>query len=386
MSCRKNILPAAGIYKSNAVNSTFRCIFERFTLLTFFGLRMVTIVGHNNGKLKQLTIRELCILQTEPDFQDWTIWVDMTNPTEQEEETVLIQMFLFHHLAVEDCQRERVQPEEGDHFPKVEDYNDYLYVIFNPVDIPLGARIHSTEDDEEDPPLSINFRTRQLNAFLGLNYIVTHHYEPSLAVEYTMQLCWKNQNILGRGPDYLFHIIIDQIVDHYAPVMEYFDDVLEEAENRVVATNSSDLLVQILRLKKSMQRFKRITTYQREILSRLARGEFELVSTEEMAYYRNVYDHLVRIVDVAESYRDIINGLVDAHLSVTSNRMNSIMKVLTMMSTIFLPLTLITGVYGMNFDVMPELRWKYGYLFVWVLLGSVCGSMLLFFRKKGWFD
>ncbi len=348
---------------------------------------MVTIVGHNNGKLKQLTIRELCILQTEPDFKDWTVWVDLNNPTEQEEETVLIQMFLFHHLAVEDCQRERVQPEEGDHFPKVEDYSDYLYVIFNPVDIPLGARIHaSNDDDEEDPPLSINFRTRQLNAFLGENYIVTHHYEPSMAVEYTMQLCWKNQNILGRGPDYLFHIIIDQIVDHYAPVMEYFDDVLEEAENRVMATNSSDLLVQILRLKKSMQRFKRITTYQREILSRLARGEFELVSTEEMAYYRNVYDHLVRIVDVAESYRDIINGLVDAHLSVTSNRMNSIMKVLTMMSTIFLPLTLITGLYGMNFDVMPELRWKYGYFFVLALLVTVAGGMLLYFRKKGWLD
>ncbi|MFY7998606.1 MAG: magnesium/cobalt transporter CorA [Candidatus Kapaibacteriota bacterium] len=346
---------------------------------------MVTIIGHNNGKLKQLTIRELCILQTDADFKDWTVWVDMTNPTEQEEETVLIQMFLFHHLAVEDCQRERVQPEEGDHFPKVEDYGDYLYIIFNPVDIPLGALIHANEDGEE-PPLSINFRTRQLNAFLGENFIVTHHYEPSSAVDYTMQMCWKNQSILGRGPDYLFHIIIDQIVDHYTPVMEYFDDVLEEAENRIMASDSSDLLVQILRLKKSMQRFKRITTYQREILSRLARGEFELVSTEEMVYYRNVHDHLVRIVDVSESYRDIINGLVDAHLSVTSNRMNSIMKVLTMLSTIFLPMTLITGVYGMNFDNLPELKWKYGYFLVLGLLVSVATGMMIFFKKKGWLD
>lgn len=135
-----------------------------------------------------------------------------------------------------------------------------------------------------------------------------------------------------------------------------------------------------------MQRFKRITTYQREILNRLARGEFELVSSEEMVYYRNVYDHLVRIVDVAESYRDIINGLVDAHLSVMSNRMNQVMKVLTMMSTVFLPLTLITGVYGMNFEFMPELHWKYGYLMVWVLLGTVFTTMLLFFKNKGWLD
>jgi magnesium transporter len=347
---------------------------------------MVTILAHHNGKLKQLTIRELCILQAAPDFEEWTVWVDMTNPTEQEEETVLIQMFLFHHLAVEDCQRERLQPEEGDHFPKVEDYQNYLYIIFNPVDTPLGAHIHMTEDDDEEPPLSINFRTRQLNAFLGLNYIVTHHYEPSIAADYTAQLCWKNQAILGRGPDYLFHIIIDQIVDQYAPVMEYFDDVLEEAESRVLASNSSTLLVEILGLKKAMQRFKRITMYQREILSRLARGEFELVSTEEMLYYRNVHDHLVRIVDVSESYRDIINGLVDAHLSVTSNRMNSIMKVLTMMSTIFLPLTLITGLYGMNFDYMPELRMKYGYFGVLGGLVLVASTMLLYFRKKGWLD
>lgn len=346
---------------------------------------MVTILAHNNGKIKHLSINDLCVLQAQPDFLDWTIWVDMTNPSEHEEEIVLIQMFLFHHLAVEDCQRERLQPEEGDHFPKVEDYNDYLYVIFNPVDIPLGARIHAIEGEEE-PPLSINFRTRQLNAFLGQNYIVTHHYEPSLAVDYTAQMCWKNQTILGRGPDYLFHIIVDQIVDQYAPVMEYFDEVLEEAENRILANNDSELLIQILGLKKAMQRFKRITTYQREILNRLARGEFELVSTEEMVYYRNVYDHLVRIVDVAESYRDIINGLVDAHLSVMSNRMNQIMKVLTMMSTVFLPLTLITGVYGMNFEFMPELHWKYGYLMVWVMLGSVFGTMLFFFKRKGWLD
>jgi magnesium transporter len=346
---------------------------------------MVTILGHNNNKLKQLTIRELCILQSEPDFDDWTIWVDMTNPTEQEEETILIQMYLFHHLAVEDCQRERIQPEEGDHFPKVEDYADYLYVIFNPVDIPLGVQIHAEEDDEE-PPLDISFRTRQINAFLGKNYIVTHHYELSLACEYTQQLCWKNQSILGRGPDYLFHIIIDQIVDQYAPVMDYFDEVLEEAETRILASSQLELLVQILRLKKAMQRFRRITTYQREILSRLARGEFSLVSAEEMVYYRNVYDHLVRIVDMTESYRDEINGLVDAHLSVTSNRMNSIMKVFTMISTIFLPLTLITGIYGMNFDFMPELRWKYGYFIVIFSLIAVPTGMILYFRSRGWLD
>jgi magnesium transporter len=347
---------------------------------------MVTILGQYNGKLKHLTIRELCMLQAEPDFDKWSIWVDMTNPTEQEEETILIQMFLFHHLAVEDCQRERVQPEEGDHFPKVEDYGEYLYIIFNPVDIPLGAHIHATEDDKELPPLDITFRTRQLNAFLGENYIITHHYEPSIATEYTLQLCAKNNSILKRGPDYVFHIIIDQVVDQYTPAMDYFDDVMQEAESRILASNQLELLVQILNLKKAIQRFRRIIIYQREILSRLARGEFSLVSNEEMVYYRNVHDHLVRIVDETESYREDINGLMDAHWSVTSHRMNSIIKVFTLISTIFLPLTLITGIYGMNFDFMPELRWKYGYFIVIFSLIAVPAGMILYFRHRGWLD
>jgi magnesium transporter len=347
---------------------------------------MITILGYHNTKIKHLTIAELFVLRNTPEFDRWNIWVDLTNPSEEEEETILIHLFLFHHLAVEDCQRERLEPEQGDHFPKVEDYGEYLYVIFNPVDIPLGVKLHKNDDNDVEPALNINFRTRQINAFLGANYIVTHHYEGSPAVDYTLQLCAKNPQILSRGPDYIFHIVIDQIVDQYAPVMEHFDDVLEEAETRILNSSSSSLLMEILSLKKSMQRFKRITTYQREILSRLARGEFRLISLEEQAYYRNVYDHLVRIADMAETYRDIINGLVDAHLSVTSNRMNSIMKALTMVSAILLPMTLITGIYGMNFDHMPELRWKYGYAFALTMMGCVASLFLWFFKRQGWFD
>lgn len=351
---------------------------------------MISILGYHGHRMKTLTIPELFMLRASPEFDEWTIWVDLTNPTEEEEETILIHLFLFHHLAVEDCQRERLEPEQGDHFPKVEDYSDYLYVIFNPVDIPPEARSRPTVDEDEDEArsrrLRFTFRTRQINAFLGPNYILTHHYEHSPSVEAAQQLCMKNPNLLSRGPDYLFHIIIDQIVDQYTPVMEHFDDVLEEVEEEVLSSNRSTLLVEILKLKKDIQRLKRITTYQREILSRLARGEFRLVSLEEMAYYRNVYDHLVRIVDIVESYKDVISGLVEAHLSVNSNRMNAIMKVLTMMSTFFMPLTLITGIYGMNFEYMPELSWKYGYLFALSIMACVATIFLVYFKRKGWFE
>jgi magnesium transporter len=162
--------------------------------------------------------------------------------------------------------------------------------------------------------------------------------------------------------------------------------LLEDLEIKILQNPESSLLSKILSLKKGLQHFKKITTYQREILHRLTRGEFRLIAQEEMAYYRNVYDHLVRVVDMTESYRDVISGLLEVYLSVTSNRLNEVMKILTMLSTIFLPLTLITGIYGMNFKHMPELDTDLGYYFVWGLLVAVAGGMLLFFRKKGWFD
>lgn len=347
---------------------------------------MVTILAYHNEKVRQLTIPEMFRLRGEPGYEDTILWVDMNNPTEQEEETILIHFYLFHHLAVEDCQRERLEPEEGDHYPKVEDYRDYLFVIFNPVDLPVESAeyVWEGEEDEEDKLISIRFPTRQINTFLGKSFLVTHHYEPSAAIAYAQQLCLRSPHMLERGPDYLFHIIIDQIVDNYTPLMDYYDDLINSMEISIFQNPHSTILSRILSMKKGIQQLRKITTYQREILNRLARGEFSLIATEEMFYYRNVYDHLVRIVDLTETYRDLINGLMEAYLSVTSNKLNEIMKVLTILSTIIMPLTLITGIYGMNFDFMPELRWKYGYAVVWGAFAAISGGMVFFFRRRGW--
>lgn len=347
---------------------------------------MVTILAYHNEKIRQLTIPELFRLRSEPGYDETIVWVDMDNPTEQEEETILIHFYLFHHLAVEDCQRERLEPDEGDHYPKVEDYRDYLFIIFNPVDLPVesAAAIWEGEEDEEDRLISIRFPTRQINTFLGKNFLVTHHYEHSVSIESAQKLCIKSPHTLERGPDYLFHLIIDQIVDHYAPLMDYFDDLISSMEISIFKKPHSSTLSRLLSMKKGIQQLRKITTYQREILSRLSRGEFALIAVEEMAYYRNVYDHLVRIVDLTETYRDLINGLMDAYLSVTSNKLNEIMKVLTMLSTIIMPMTLITGIYGMNFQYMPELGWKYGYLLVWFAFALVAGGMVVFFKRRGW--
>lgn len=347
---------------------------------------MVSILAYQNGKVRQLTIQELFRMRCEPMPDDMVVWVDMNNPTEQEEETILIHYYLFHHLAVEDCQRERIEPDEGDHYPKVEDYKDYLFVIFNPVDQPVEsvASIWEGEDSEEDKLISIRFPTRQINAFLGKQFLVTHHYEHSASIEATQRLCMRSAHTLERGPDYLFHVIIDQIVDNYVPLMDYFDDLISRMEVTIFRQQHPAMLSRLLSMKKGIQQLRKIAGYQREILNRLARGEFSIISSEEMAYYRNVYDHLVRIVDLSETYRDLINGLMDAYLSVTSNKLNEIMKVLTMLSTVIMPLTLITGIYGMNFHHMPELQWKYGYLLVWGAFAFVSGGMIYFFKRRGW--
>lgn len=343
---------------------------------------MTTLYAVYNGKIRQLSIPELFVLRNQPEFSETIIWADLEAPSEEEEETLLVNFFLFHHLAVEDCQRERLSPHIGDHYPKVEDYHDYLFVIFNPVDRP----IEESGNPANDAPVCIHFPTRQMNAFLGNNFLVTHHYEPSTAISYVRQLCKKNPLTLQRGPDYLFHIIIDEIVDNYTPVIEYFDQQLDMIEENIFQNFQSVTLPKLLGIKKGIIRLRKITTYQREILNRLSRGEFPLISTEEMLYYRNVYDHLVRIADLVESYRENVAGLLEAYLSVNSNRMNQVMKVLTVISTIFLPLTFISSIYGMNFHYMPELDWHYGYFFVWGIIAIISGFMLYFFKKKGWLE
>jgi magnesium transporter len=343
---------------------------------------MTTIYSIFNGKIRQLSIPELFILRNQPDFSETIIWADLESPSEEEEETLLVNFFLFHHLAIEDCQRERISPHIGDHYPKVEDYHDYLFVIFNPVDRPIEEQ----DNPNDDTTFCVHFPTRQMNAFLGKNFLVTHHYEPSTAINYVQRLCIKNPQTLQRGPDFLFHIIIDEIVDNYTPVIEYFDHQLDGLEASIFQNFQSETLPKILSLKKGIIRLRKITTYQREILNRLSRGEFTLISSEEMLYYRNVYDHLVRIADLVESYRENVAGLLEAYLSVNSNRMNQVMKVLTVISTIFLPLTFISSIYGMNFHFMPELEWHYGYFIIWGVIFLIGGMMLHFFKKKGWLE
>ena len=291
------------------------------------------------------------------------IWVDMESPTEADER-VLLDVFNFHPLTVEDCRENR-------HYPKIEEFPGYIYFIVH------GVRADTSPD---------RFNTIELDGFLGPNYVITYHHDFFRSIANVKQLLRTSPIACRRGPAFLLHQIIDQVVDYYSPVLDDFDTRIDELEHEIFNLKQPNnlILAEIMDLKRSVLRLRRISTKQMDIILRMSRGEFHLIPDEMRPFYRDIYDHIVRVTDLAESYRDLIGGSLEAYLSVVSNRMNEIMKVLTVFSAIMLPLTFIAGVYGMNFDNMPELHTRYGYFGALIVMGVVALGMLIFFWRRGW--
>jgi magnesium transporter len=291
------------------------------------------------------------------------IWVDMERPTAADEQ-VLLDVFHFHPLTVEDCRENR-------HYPKIEEFTGYLYFIVHGV----------TADTSPD-----RFNTIELDGFLGRNYVITYHHETFRSINNVKLLLRTSPVSCQRGPAFLLHQILDQVVDYYSPVLDDFDDRVDRLEREIFGLKSpnNQILSQIQDLKRGVLRLRRISNKQMDILLRMSRGEFSLIPDDMRPFYRDVHDHLVRVVDLAENYRDLINGSLEAYLSVISNRMNEIMKVLTIFSAIMLPLTFIAGVYGMNFDNMPELHSRFGYYGTLIVMAVVAVGMLIFFWRRGW--
>jgi magnesium transporter len=290
-------------------------------------------------------------------------WVDIEAPTELDDR-VLLDVFRFHPLTVEDCRLNR-------HHPKVEEFPDYIYFIVHAV-----KAVETTD----------RFETVELDGYLGKNYVVSYHHDQFASINRVKQSVRSSPVACQRGSAFMLHTIIDQIVDDYLPVMDYFDERINALEENIFALRrpNNEILEEILDLKRSLLRVKRITSKQLEILYRMSHGQFALISGSALPFFRDIHDHLVRVADLAESYRDLISGSLEAYLSVVSNRLNEIMKVLTIFSAIMLPLTFIAGVYGMNFDNMPELRKPYGYFAVLAVMLAVAILMLYFFWRRGW--
>jgi magnesium transporter len=295
--------------------------------------------------------------------QSAVIWVDMEAPTDADEQ-LLLDVFHFHPLTVEDCRENR-------HYPKVEEFPNYIYFIVH------GVRADTSPD---------RFNTIELDGFLGPNYVITYHHDMFRSINNVKQLLRTSPIACQRGPAFLLHQILDQVIDYYSPVLDDFDDRIDELEDTIFTLKkpNNQILAQIMDLKRSVLRLRRISNKQMDILLRMSRGEFHLIPEDMRPFYRDVYDHIVRVTDLAESYRDLIGGSLEAYLSVVSNRMNEIMKVLTIFSAIMLPLTFIAGVYGMNFDNMPELHSRYGYFGTIIVMVVIAAGMLILFWKRGW--
>lgn len=292
-----------------------------------------------------------------------TIWVDMENPP-VEDDNILLEVFNLHPLVVEDFRADR-------HHPKIEEFPDYLHFIVH------GVRADTSAE---------RFNTIELDGVLGPNYVITYHHDMFRSINNVKQRVRTSPIACQRGATFLLHQILDQIVDYYSPVLDDFDERISNLEDNIFSLRSQDnsILEEIMSLKRSVLRLRRISSKQLDILYRMSHGQYALIDDAALPFFRDIYDHLVRVTDLAESYRDLISGALDAYLSVISNRMNEIMKVLTIFSAVMLPLTFIAGVYGMNFDNIPELHTTYGYFVVWIIMATVAIGMLAFFWRRGW--
>lgn len=322
------------------------------------------------------------------------LWIDLHNPTPAEEEKVFKQFLPVHPLTLDDVTRPRRLPEEGAHLPKVEEFPDYLFVVVNPLPSEVCDPLHSgTPPDFEDtlepgkskkPTMRTGWKRPQLSGVVTENVLITHHYDDLPCVRLVGEYVKRRGETTRRGPDFLFHLILDEMVDEYAPVVERFGERLDKLETRMFSRPTKQTLTHLLRMKRQVIFLRKTLILEREVLARLVRGEFELVRADEIVYYRNVYDHLVRYTELIEGAREMVSDLMQSHLAAASNKLNEIMKVLTMISTIILPLTLIAGVYGMNFENMPELKWANGYYLALGLMVLTAVVTVGVFRWRKW--
>jgi len=290
------------------------------------------------------------------------LWVDVQDMSGDDAE-LLSSVFRFHPLAVADCISKNIHP------PKIDDFEDYLFVIVHGINYHIDSEV---------------VETTELALFLGKNYVVTTHDVPMRSVSSVLGKVGKDGRPMRRGADFLAHDIIDAMVDNFTPTLEEMDEKSVGIEVEALDEPKRQTLASIMQLKRSVLALTRVILPQREIVNSLSRGEYALISERAQIYYRNVYDHLMRIEMLTRDLRDMADSALNTYLSSVSNRMNEVMKMLTLIATIFIPLTFIAGIYGMNFANMPELEWRYGYFAILVLMAVIGASLVIYVRKKKW--
>ena len=295
------------------------------------------------------------------------LWIDLDKSTD-EELRILSDIFHFHHLAVEDC-------AHYTDLPKIDEFEDHLFIVIHGV-------LYDTKKDEVHKP--------ELDIFVGKHYVVTVHNEPLKTVNLNLEKVRTDPAIFSKGADFLLYNLIDVLVDNYISLLDYWDDKIERLEDKILSGEIKDIMPEIIDIKRKILGLRRSIGPQRDIISKLSRRDSAVISNKNVIYFRDIYDHMVRVYEILEVNRELLTGTFETYLSTVSNRMNEIMKRLTIVATIFMPLTLIVGIYGMNFNPavsrwnMPELNWPYGYISVMGLMAVIALGMILYFRRKKW--
>lgn len=295
------------------------------------------------------------------------LWVDFVNEPD-ENSLPILQGFGFHPLSIEDALQQT-------HSPKLDDWGDYLYIVMNYMNVEENGKLWESDVDE-------------LDIFLGPNYIVTHHEFSIPAIEETWASCDRDIRNVQEGADHLLYKIMDFLVAGYMPTVERIDAAIDELEDHIFDKPSPRTLERLFAIKRVLLAMRRILLPQREVLNKLARDDYRVIDPRDRIFFRDIYDHLVRLHDLNESLRDLVSGALDMYLSVVNNRMNEVMKTLTTITVLFMPLTFLTGYFGMNFfEPLGSLKsWTTNPVF-YLTLGTIFimpVGMYLWMRRRTW--
>jgi len=322
----------------------------------------IRLIDYDEKKLQEKeleTIDECFRCKDEPTVS----WINIDGLHDVEAIQRVGEHFNIHPLVLEDIVNTGQRP-------KAEDFDDYAYVV-------LKMLYYDEQEDE--------VTSEQFSLILGSNFLISFQERVGDVFELVRERIRKGKGRIRKaGVDYLAYSLMDAIVDRYFHIMEIFGDKMEALEEELVENPTGRTLETIHTMKREMIYFRKQVWPLREVLGSLVRGEFSLVSESTALYLRDVHDHTIQVIDTLESLRDVLGGMLDLYLSTLSNRMNEVMKVLTIIATIFIPLTFVAGIYGMNFKYMPELEWHWGYFMVWGIMVVIFIAMVAYFRKKAW--
>lgn len=327
----------------------------------------ITEITFNSETFKQTEIQDLKLLINNDDGS-CIRWINICGIHDPEILLHLRNIFNLHSLIIEDVMNVK-------HTPKYEDYGDYIFVIAKMIDL-TPAKLLNIE---------------QVSFILGGNYLLTFQEDEEDVFNNLRSALQKNTGgIRANKADYLMYRLLDAIIDNYFIVAEYFDQRIEILEDRVIMNYKNVSIEHIHRLRKEIITFRRAVSMMREVVFSLEKEKDQRVSRSTYFLLRDLYDHLNHIVESIDNFKENMNGMIDVYLSSATHRMNEVVKLLTIISTIFMPLTFIVGIYGMNFNTkspfnMPELNWQYGYPVIMIFMGMVAAAFVIYFKRKKWF-